>query len=162
MFAASKFRTSQLFVKVLPYSEVPCVYCEVFNLLAQIGHMLLGECPICEEMKYFGVTQGTRANATHELGLFVDSLESRGAQMQVELITSGLQHHAVKGCEPCDSHIHSTRCPRAPELAQQRLNSAFSIISHSMRCAVNNPTIRDYTRIWICEMFKVMLDPYGG
>jgi hypothetical protein len=75
MFAASEFRTSQLFVKVLPYSEVPCVYCEVFNLLAQIGHMLLGECPICDEMIYFGVTQGTRANATHEAGLFVDSLE---------------------------------------------------------------------------------------
>jgi hypothetical protein len=95
MSAASEFRTSQLFVEVLPYSDVPCVYCEVFNLTAwQIGHM--GECPICDEMKYFGVTQGTGANATHQLGLFVDSLESRGAQMQVELITSGLQHDAVK------------------------------------------------------------------
>jgi hypothetical protein len=78
MSAASEFRTSQLVVEVLPSSEVPCVYCEIFNLMAQIGHMLLGECPICDEMKYFGVTQGTRADATHEFGSFVDSLESCG------------------------------------------------------------------------------------
>ena len=115
MSAALEFRTSQLFVEVLPHSEVPCVYCEVFNLKAwQIGHMLLGECPICDEMKYFCVTQGTRANATHELGLFVDSLKSHGAQMQVELITSGLQHDAAKGCELCDSYI-PTRCQVSPK-----------------------------------------------
>lgn len=46
--ATVKFRARDLLLELLPIGQSPTVHFEVLDIMAQVGHVLCGECLICE------------------------------------------------------------------------------------------------------------------